>query len=275
MPWSLSEVQAVIKLVRKPFSNLRFWTASAFCVMIFCTEPRIAFAQADLSAFLKQAQFAISSGKTVSTVTFQTTVKWSAGSTLESGTVQLQSGADGSTSENWNVTDAPRQILQTSFSDIRFCTLMDSKGKTIPLTDNNCLRNIPWFAPWMAVQSVSTGLSTVLDQTVVTDITAGMKRVRFLPSFGNLSVMPDNARQNLQNVQQALAADVLYDLGTSLPARLEYNEILDNTTANVKPISIVYSDYRLDAGLMIPHHIQRFVQRNLQADIQVISVTSE
>jgi hypothetical protein len=68
---------------------------------------------------------------------------------------------------------------------------------------------------------------------------------------------------------------LVLDPNTSLINEMDFNQIIDSDMSRVIPYRIVYSDYRPEAGLILPHHIQRFIQHTLQADITISNITAQ
>ena len=69
--------------------------------------------------------------------------------------------------------------------------------------------------------------------------------------------------------------DVIFDAGTSLPKRVEYQEGTNGDPAAAISVATSSSDCSLESGLMIPHHIQRYVQSTLESDIHITSVVTQ
>lgn len=230
--------------------------------------------QPDVTALLLKISLAFSSaGKQPTALTLNGTVDFTAGSAHESGTLQLKSSLDGSTSETWTLSTQSHSLTQGPLKGSRVCSYTDPGSKSHDAKDLNCLRVVPWFAPWLASGLVTPALTIATDMTKTTDSDAGLQRLFFAP---NVILSPDSAVPfDVTVLPQMAGVSITYGALTALPSAMEYSQIVDSEPSHSLAIRVVYSDYRLESGYFIPHHLQRFVQRTLQADIQITSVTAE
>ena len=222
-----------------------------------------------LSLFQQKAQLAFApSGATFSNLTLTGSVDRTAGATKETGTITLHSSADGSSAESWSGAGADRVSTCTAWNETRSCAL-SLAGKTQGLGGVANQRTVTWFAPWMALSLLS---SLVSDATESKD-SKGDEVLTFAPAYGSLASLSATRQKQVQSVGQAAAVQVLYDAGTALPSGMHYTEPLSTETSNAIDISIVYGDYSLEQGFMVPHHIQRYIQRTLESDVHITSVS--
>jgi hypothetical protein len=68
---------------------------------------------------------------------------------------------------------------------------------------------------------------------------------------------------------------VLYDPKTLLPASLEYVVHPDADDAQNLDVKILFSNYQSVAGVMVPFHIEKYLQRTLQLKLDVTSASVE
>ncbi len=207
-------------------------------------------------------------GKLPNKLVLSGTAEWHAGSTDEHGTVQLTSAADGSASETWTLATQSHSSTQSAFQGVRACVYTDSHGQQHIVTDLSCMWATPWFSPWFA----TSNLANATLGTLPADIAAGSQRINYLP---NLSVDSSSSPADLLTTQRGTAVSVLYDALSGLPKALEYEEAHDSEPAHDLLFRVVFSDYSPESGFIVPHHIQRYVQRTLQSDIHITSVTAE
>jgi hypothetical protein len=251
-----------------------FACISGLMLVLCFMAPGSANAQDALSTLLLKTNVAFSpSGKMPSTVTLKGTVEWTAGSTHESGDLQLKIAADGSTSEAWSLPTQSYSILQGALATGRACKYTDSANKEHTLRDLNCHRAVPWFSPWMGAQLNKSGLATAVDITDSSDSSSGLERVKFTSNMaaGDVSAATADGAQ----LQSATSVSITYAVATGLPEAIEYDQVFDSEASHSLKTRVVFSDYRSEAGFMVPHHLQRYIQRTLQADILVTSFTIE
>jgi hypothetical protein len=250
---------------------MRFCTFSS-CLLLCLTTSHSAQSQTSTpSSFQAQAQAAVSAGKPFSVVNLAATAEWTAGSTHESGTAQLQAKADGSASLQFSIGPASRTEVQTKTDSSKICTWIDAAGTSHNIIGPNCFISIPWFAPSLFTQSLLV-LPPLLGTTDVGDV------VKDNATFHQI-----NCRRNLQSASSPSASpatslsivNVYYDPQTYLPARLEYLIHPDNDNLQNIPVRVVFSNYQTVSGVMLPFHVEKYINRTLQLALDVTNASIE
>jgi len=265
---------------RRPNSSRRFQSRHlailTSVILAIATASQVADAQATLTAFEQSAAQAFNpNNKTFSSISMAGSGVWTAGSLSESGTVTLQIFANGSFTEKWELPTQSHTYESTITSVVTTCTYTDPSGKQTVISDMSCMQSIPWFAPWFGLESVAGGQIVVTDTTQSLDVSSGNERLSFRPN-----VTPPNGTTALdaqaeELFQQGTLVNVSYDLKTSVPVSIRFDQLLDSNLAHSIQREASFADYRTESGYLIPHHIQRFIQRTLQADITITSVTAQ
>ncbi len=250
---------------------------SAFaCVLFFASTAPLAKSQGVLSAFEQQALLAFNpSAKVLNSITLTGNVVWTSGSLKEKGTVVLKASADGSTSETWTLPTQSYSQTTAALQVGRNCSLTDHAGAVHVDASPNCLRAVPWFAPWMGVSLISGTSVLGSDTSLAADLTSGTRKLNFQTSFSIASSAPAASTNELTQLETRTAVTVSYDLLTAMPSALSFVQVLDSDPGHVLPYQIVFSDFRIEGGYIVPHRIQRYIQRTLQADITITSATAE
>ncbi len=242
-----------------------------FCLTIsYSARSQTATSQIP-TTFQVQAQTAVSAGKPFTAVNFTATAEWTAGSLHESGTAKLQANADGSNSVQFALGKASRTEIQTKTDLSRTCTWTDSTGKSQDILGPNCLIAIPWFSPGLFTQS-SVALPALLastDDGAVKKDKATMHQVSYLLKLKGANTPSTNRMVSQSTVR------VFYDPQTFLPASLEYSIHPDDNDLQNIPVKVVFSNYQPVSGVMLPHHIERFVNRTLQLKLDVTAASIE
>jgi len=232
----------------------------------------VAHAQSTLTPMEQQAVLAFNpDAKTFSTLTFTGTAAWTAGSLQDSGNVVLTASADGSSNETWSLSSQPHTLANTAFTSGRSCSYGDSAGKSHRDASAACFRAVPWFAPWMSLLMLP---NNVLLRTSGVSLAAADGTNAQLEYMTNLGTA---AAPNSQSAafNSGTVVGLVVDPKTSLIDEVDFNQTIDSDTARIIPYRIVFSDYRPEAGLILPHHIQRYIQHTLQADITITNITAE
>lgn len=248
------------------------WPRYSLILLAILTISTCAGAQSSLTPVEQQTLLAFNpDAKSFSTITFSGTAAWTAGSLQDSGNVVLTSSADGSSSEAWSLASQPHTLTSTSFANGRSCNYVDSAGKNHQNASPECFRAVPWFAPWMSLLMLSNNVLLRTSGVTLTSADGTNAQLEYMTNLGT-PVTPNSASALFNS---GTVVGLILDPTTSLIDELDYNQTIDSDTARVIPHRIVFSDYRADAGLILPHHIQRFIQRTLEADITITSVTIE
>lgn len=252
---------------------LSLWLA---LLTITVTTAKKGSSQVTLTPFEAQSVLAFNPNvKVFKTLTLSGTATWIAGSLNESGNVSLTASIDGSTSEQWTLPTQSHTRTESSWIAGRSCTHTDKAGKQQEIADPSCFRGVPWFAPWMGFTLLPSAVVLAEEGTQATDTADGVVRFNYLTNLAPLPAQSGAASSAPNLVQQGSAVAVLYDHTIALPSSLEYDYMINSDNAYVIKYRIVFSDYRVDAGLVVPHRIQRYLQRTLQADITINTVTAE
>jgi hypothetical protein len=255
-------------------------SVSALCSIFCLSASQFAYTQTSTpptalpqtpTSFLLQAQAAVSGGKAFRVVNLTATAEWIAGSLHESGTAQLQADAGGSTNVQLALGQASRTEVRTKADPSRTCTWIDSAGTNHDIVGPNCFIAIPWFAPSLVTQSaiaLPTLLGTTDDGTVSKD-NATFHQMSYLLKLTGA----DSASTN-QMVSQS-TVKVFYDPQTFLPVSLEYFIYPDNDYSQSIPVRVAFSNYQSVTGVMLPFHIERYINRTLQLKLDVTSASVE
>lgn len=223
------------------------------------------------SNFQNQVQTTISDGKNIHKVMLTGTAEWFAGSLHASGTAQLEANADGSTSIQLSLGQASRTETQTSMNSSRTCQWTDSAGKSHDIAGANCFTSVPWFAPSLVMLSPSQRLPLVIstDDGEVSRHGSSFHQIRCTL---NPAVIND---VSMSQVIKTSTSKILIDPKTLLPASLEYSIHPDGDDSQSIDVKVLFSDYRSVSGVMLPFHIERYVQRTLQLKLDISSASLE
>lgn len=185
----------------------------------------------------------------------------------ESGTLTLKVAADGSNSEAWNMSSGRTYFQAGPLSGARECSRTDSAGVKTTEQDLSCMRPVPWFAPWAGARLSNAGLLN----TRAAEGEGNSGRV-FIFATALVPTGKKRVQQPSHDLDDATSVTVSYDPTTNLPIRSTYNVPAGLYGSSIQ-IEVEYSDYRDEAGFMLPHHLVRHVQHTRDLDVQVFSIT--
>lgn len=217
------------------------------------------------TAFQEKAQGAVSGGKSIQSIMLSASAVWVAGSQSESGTAELQANADGSTNVQLNLGSASRTETRTKMDGSRTCQWTDSAGTNHEVLGPNCLIAIPWFAASLFTQPASrvSPLIVTTDDGAISKDGATFHQISYLLNLQGADTNSTNQSISWSRVK------VLYDPQTFLPASLEYFIHPDDNNLQNIPVRVVFSSYQSISGVMLPFHIDKYVQRTLQLSLNV------
>jgi hypothetical protein len=216
-------------------------------------------------SFYVKAQAAQSGGKAISSINLSATAEWAAGSLQENGIAQLRANVDGSTTVALSVGQASRTETYSKDESSRSCQRADAAGKGYAIGGLNCVAATPWFAPILVTQAAlnRTDLFTASDDGEISKDGTTYHQISLTRSFTGTS------DASSKSIQQSTKITILYDPQTLLPSILEYSIHPDGNDLRSIGVRVVFSDYRSVSGLMLPFHIDKYVNHSLQLTLSV------
>lgn len=241
------------------------FTSVLYLVLGACTPLLAQGPASTVPDFLSKAQADESGQKLVNQVSLTAAVEWTAGSLHEHGTAQLQANADGSAGLQFDLGQASWHETQTKMDMSRTCDWTDSSGKTHSSIGLNCLTAIPWFSPLLVTQIAiqQPSLFDIADGGQVSKDDVPLHQVELDFKLGGVDTTSAKALIKTPKFK------VLYDPQMLLPASLEYAIHPDGDDTRSIQVRVVYSDFRLVVGSMVPFHIERYVNHSLQLSLDI------
>ncbi len=209
-----------------------------------------------------------------SSVTLSGTATWTVGNTHDSGNLTLRATSTGGVEEDWDLSTVHRTIKRDPLGATRKCQSVDATGTVKDLSQQGCFKGIPWFAPWLAYKISADGHNVPQELTSSSPQPGQSMVWSFSAATPDIPGGNPRGQKMLVDVQRISAVRVQYDPETSLPTRLESDDYPNSDPDRKIETYVLFSDYREEHGMMLPHHIQRYVQRNLELDLQVTSVST-
>ncbi len=207
-----------------------------------------------------------SSVGTVSSIQMTGNANWVYGSDQQTGAVILQAYANGQSRMELQLTAGSRIETQNPFSDPqRQCTWAGFDGAVHNSAPHHCWIDTVWFLPQITMQ-VGTGAT---DDTASFSTSADGKTIRFHHERHPLDVADDQTAQLLAHLS---AVDLDVNAATGLPASLAFAAHPDNDAGTDLSVEIRYSAYSNFGGVIIPTHIQKFINHALVLDLQISNV---
>lgn len=218
---------------------------------------------ATVSAVTLQSALTALSPTPTTDVSLSGSVHSIAGSDDDTGTATLKAMSSGSARVDMAFTSGTvSEIYSASTSGIAG-VWVDAAGKSHEVPGHNLLAEPAWFSP---VVSLSRRLNA---GQVVTDVGPDERfgvKVEHFSVYENPNFPRPAVGVSYQHLTQL---DYFLDPSTSLPVSISYNIHPDSNAGQDIPVDVEFSDYRIVAGVRIPFHIQKFINRTLLLDIQL------
>jgi hypothetical protein len=212
---------------------------------------------------------ALTGGTNITDVTLTGTVTRTAGSDVETGAVTLQAlGGVGGRVE-MTLTGGPRSEVINRSQGALAGQWSGPDGSPHAMAQHNALVPAAWFFPALALaEAVNDPLVQVA--YVGREMMGGVavEHVRFwrVIPFGIGSDAAIKLFGHLTSV------DVYLSAANSLPVALDFNIHPDNNEKLDIPVEIQYSDYQKINGILLPAHVQKFINNGLFLDLNIASV---
>lgn len=238
-------------------------------------------------ALVQHALAALTGGVPVSDVTLTGTAQRIAGSDDESGTATLTATSAGDSKLSLNLPSGPRTEIRNHSA----LPLPDALPPGLPATvaqqtqsvgawsgpdgvmhgmaNHNVMTDPAWFFPALTLANIASSSNYVLsyggqeslDGDAVIHISAWRQ-------FPKLSSLPPQFATLPQHLSQM---DLYLDSTSLLPVALRLNIHLDNNALVDFPAEIHFSNYQNTNGIVMPLHIEEFINGDLALDLQIRS----
>ena len=220
---------------------------------------------------LSTFQTSLVSSSLMRTITLNGNASWTVGSLHETGTAKLQAGVDGSAIVQLMLNTASRTDAMTGVDQGRTCLWSDKAGTTHEVVGANCLVAIPWFAPALLSQNQAS-LPSLLRGEDHGITTRDGAEVHELDLTLKLAGQTDTLTQQMI---EASRVKVFYDPKSLTATSLEYSVFFDGNDVTRLPVRVLFSDYRTVSGVLLPFHIDRYVQKSLQLSLDISNASIE
>ena len=239
-------------------------------VMSLCLPLAPAWCQSSATPQLQtvqsQAWAALVSAAPPTSVVLDGTFTSTAGSLTQNGSAHLTVGADGTFLINLSGNVTTISESRTVSDGIPACTWTDQQGVVHNSAFLNCMPP-PWFFPGLTLLSSAVGASLPawIPSSYTSDSLGNHLQFQFLLPLSS---------GNQEDPQLLSPFDLVLDPNTHLPLYAKFTAHPDNPGIHADiPVQISYSDYRSVSGVMVPFHIQRYLNGSLVLDLTIASAS--
>lgn len=196
----------------------------------------------------------------ITDVSLTASVTYTSGSDQETGTATLQALGDAQSRVTLNLENGPRQEIRSGFAG----SWSGTDGAAHPMATHNCWADASWFYPLLTVEAASS------DPTV--SITLAGQTTLNGESVDDLvlsRIVPHQSPVVTAEIQKLSAVHLYLAASTLMPVELDFNIHPDKDVNSNIPVEIEFSNYRAISGVLVPFHIQKFLQHSLLLDLEV------
>jgi hypothetical protein len=233
----------------------------SFCVLTssltFTQNTPVSDPQAQTIA--AHAIAALTGGIVVIDATLAANVTSTAGSDIETGTGVLMASSTTNGRIDLNLSTGKRTNVQNSSTGVPVGAWSMNDGPLKANAQHNYWTDASWFFP---------ALSSLADNKAV---------VTYVGQENKNGVAVYHLRTTNNNgdpvIQQLSQMDFFLDSASFLPVAVDFNAHLDDNMSVNIPVEITYQNYQPSNGLLVPMHVQRYLQGVIQLDINVTNVS--
>jgi hypothetical protein len=211
---------------------------------------------------------ALSGSVQISDITLTGTATRTAGSDVENGTFTLKALGSLESRLDLVLSGSTRsEVLSTSTATSPgFWTL--NNGTPNPVAYHNTLAGVVWFFPtFSALAQTSNPYCSV--SYVGLETRQGTAVQHLYIAFQN----PTASASENQQLAQLSGTDVYLDSSSNLPLALVFSTHPDNNALFNISAEVDFSNYEATKGVLIPFHIQKFLNGTLLLDLEVQTAT--
>lgn len=222
------------------------------------------------STVLSQMATVFSSGQVIHSIQLSGNATFYAGSLHDSGTATLIASADGSSQLKLALASGTRTETQTPADTTRSCQWSGVDGVAHDGSNASCWNPVVWYLPQITLQpsAFSPFLGTNYEGLQSTT-TFGPCQVIMSQVIPTSSVAKGPAATQIQNFS---SATLFIDATGFYPRGLLY-ELLSDSGSRRIAVEARYTNYRSISGVLVPTHIERYLNGSLQLAMDITQVS--
>lgn len=231
------------------------------------TNSQVPASNPQALGYAAQSIAAMTGGATISDVTLTGSVTWTAGSDIETGTATFLALGTGESRMNLVLSSGTRTEIRDASTGTAIGEWIAQSGASGNIAFQNCQTDAVWFFPVLG--SLAGGANVVF--SYIGQETRNGETVQHIQSYIYQSIQPPGSNSGL--LQQLSTLDLYLDATTLLPSAIIFNAHPDNNANANLPIEVDFSNYQNVSGILVPMHIQKYLQGTLMIDVTISSAT--
>ncbi len=253
--------------------QIRIFRASLLLFLVVLVSSAIAFSQKQqvndpqAVALATQAIATLTQGVAVNDVTLAGSVTWTTGGDNQSGSAKLKALAGGDSRLDLTLGGAQKSEIRNN-TGLPAGGWIGTDGISHRAAVHNCWTDAAWFFP--ALSSLAGVNDPSFLYTYVGQETKNDATVYHLQT-ARLWGKPGSAELGL--FRQWSTTDFYLDAKSLLPIAIDFSVHPDDDSNTNISVDIRFADYRSVTGVVVPFHVQKFVNNGLVLDLTVNSVS--
>lgn len=218
---------------------------------------------------LQRSFTAANGGTRIDDIALSGTARRIAGSTDETGRVELKALAGGEARLDLSFPSGTTREVFALSANGPVGEWIGEDGTAHPIAYHNLLTDAAWFCPALMLGKIGRPASERVVTASAATNSGGQGRDRLHVERKAGAVPARIPKEAADGLQRASQFDIDLDPATSLPVEMTFVTHPDNNLRQEIPVRIVYSDYRSVNGTQVPFHIEKFLNNSLVLDIQL------
>ncbi len=225
----------------------------------FLTAQHLSQSDPRALAYAAQSMATLTGGVSIRDVTLTGTATWVAGSERETGAATLVGLGPNESHIELAFSSGTRTEIRDAQTGIARGKWTTPSGKSGKFAPHNCQTDAVWFFP--ALSSLAGGQNTIF--TYLGQETRKGERVQHIRSEGQSSRTAATRPEPLSSI------DFYLDAATLRPEAISFNVHPDKNMLDNIPVEVDFSDYQNVDGVMVPMHIEKYLQGSLLIDLTI------
>ena len=218
-------------------------------------------------ALLQRAYALLSGGQAIRDVTLTGTARRIAGSDNETGMATLKGLATGEARMDFSFPSGTRREARANSINGPVGSWSGPDATSHPIPQHNLMTDSSWFFPAFALGRLLSQGDYAL--SFVGTETREARNVAHVSAIRQLRVAAAPAGWTSARIQRLSETQIYVDSTSLLPSAVSFNTHPDNNETIDIPVEFRFSSYQNVGGLLIPFHIQKYLNNSLALDIQI------
>lgn len=218
------------------------------------------------TALLMQTAAALNGAMGVQDITLSANAQWTSGSDQMSGPAVLKAKGTFESRFDLQFSNWTRSEIRGQTSDgLPAGALINSDGVLTGMPLHNCETPAVWLSPsLLTIEALQPSTALIY---VGTEVRNGISVDHITMSQVSGTLNEDSAA----TLSTLSRADLYLDASSHLPVEFVFNTHPDADLSTDINVDVLFGEYQAVQGILVPFHIQRVIQGNLNLDLTVTS----